>query len=461
MKNRNILAALSGAVLLLSGCGRTGYENFTIPPQGESTLSPVDTIYRESHYEGIAPTQEKTLRTVSSADGICVIDCKESYYDVTLDYTKGSYYDAGAAYAEAIRLARKDYSAYVEGYLYENIKAAFPNLNDDYSGIEKRVEAIYTTLDPNYRQEIDGFADQMDEGAEGFVEDGILSHEEVVLMQLVPDVLRGTACSALSASGEATATGERITCRLLEWQLGSENQMCSGHTVLHVRNGDKSYVSVSLLGFMTILTAVNDDGLLLGELDVGTSESVPYSLEGKTSYTYALRYALEQFSTAKDAAAYLTENAAHFPYCVNVLCTDAQDAFVAELAVNDEDGSPVIRGSSTALHDGLVWEDPAYLCAVNAFAAKGNSDKLVHNQDNIVRWNRYAHLFCGQRELTVDHFKELMTSEKTDNDLTRIRSDGLVHMLIADYSTHRMQAILTSTEGVTDEQVFVDLGSWE
>ena len=81
---------------------------------------------------------------------------------------------------------------------------------------------------------------------------------------------------------------------------------------------------------------------------------------------------------------------------------------------------------------------------------------------NIVRWNRYADLFCGQRDLTLDHFKELMTCEKIDDDgLTRIRGGGLVHMLIADYSTHRMQAILTGTEGVTDEQVFVDLGSWD
>ena len=454
--------ALVAAVLLLTGCGRRTYADFTAPQQGESTLQPVDFIYRESHYEGVAPTQEPTLRTVRSADGICVIDCKESYYDVTLDYTQGSYYAAGAAYAEAIRLAREDYAAYCEGYLYENIKAAFPNLNNDYTGIQKRVDAIYSTLDRKYQEEIDGFADKMNEGAEGFVEDGILSRDEVVLMQLVPDVLRGTSCSALSASGEATATGERITCRLLEWQLGSENQMCSGHTVLHVQNGDKSYVSVSMLGFMTILTAVNDDGLLLGELDVGSGENMPYTLDGKTSYTYALRYALEEFSTAKEAATYLTEHAKRYPYCVNVLCTDAQDAFVAELAVNEEDGTPVIREGDSPLNDGLVWEDPAYLCAVNSFAAKGNSDGLVHNVGNIVRWNRYADLFCGQRDLTLDRFKELMTCEKIDDDgLTRIRGGGLVHMLIADYSTHRMQAILTATEGVTDEQVFVDLGSWD
>ncbi|MCR4645356.1 MAG: hypothetical protein K5695_08105 [Oscillospiraceae bacterium] len=458
---KHYLALIAAAALLLTGCGRKTYADFTPPQQGESSLQPVDSIYRESHFEGIAPTQEPTLRTVRSADGICVIDCKESYYDVTLDYTQGSYYAAGAAYAEAIRLVREDYAAYCEGYLYENIKAAFPNLNNDYSGIQKRVETIYNTLDRKYQEEIDGFADKMDEGAEGFAEDGILSHDEVVLMQLVPDVLRGTSCSALTASGEATATGERITCRVLEWQLGSENQMCSGHSVLHVQNGDKSYVSVSMLGFLTILTAVNDDGLLLGELDVGSFHDVPYKLDGKTSYTYALRYALEEFSTAKEAADHLTKNAARYPYCVNVLCTDAQDAYIAELAVNEKDGEPVIRDGGSALNDGLVWDDPAYLCAVNSFAAKGNADGLVHNVDNIVRWNRYADLFCGQQDLTLDRFKELMTSEKTDNTLTRIRSAGLVHMLIADYSTHRMQAILTGTEGVTDEQVFVDLGSWD
>ena len=79
---------------------------------------------------------------------------------------------------------------------------------------------------------------------------------------------------------------------------------------------------------------------------------------------------------------------------------------------------------------------------------------------NTGRWNRYNELFCGQKDLTLDRFKELMTSESTDNNLERIRGDGMVHMVIADYSTNTLQAILTGHEGVVDTPEFVDLGSW-
>ena len=458
MKKRLLTAA--AAVLLLTGCGRQGYEGFVIPEQGKSTLRPVEDIFTERHYEGTAPTQEQVQRTVRTGVGLCELRKMETYYDVTLDYGKGSPYEAGAAYADAILEIYDGYAATVEGYLYENIKAAFSKLGGDYSAIRSRTEAIFSALREPYRQELLGFAERISGGTEEMAEDGILSKEEAMLLQLIPDVLRGTACSAISADGSATASGQRITCRLLEWQLGSENQLCAAQALVHMRNGAESFTSVTYLGFLTVLTAVNSSGLMIGELDVGSANEIRYSAENKRSYTYDLRYALEHYSSAREAAAFLCDNAAHYPYCVNVLCTDAQDAVIAELSVTPEDGSPVVRDSSTPLHDGLSWEDPAYLCAVNSFAAKGNADQLTYTSGNRVRWDRYGQLFCGQRGLTAGRFKELITAEKTDNSLERIRSGGLVHLVIADYATQRLQAVFTGTEGLADEPVFIDLGSW-
>ena len=461
MKKKALILAAALLAASVSGCGRTGYDDFSVPEQGESTLIPVADIYRDNSSDSLTPVKEKTNRTVRSSDGLCVIECMDSYYDVTLDYEKGSYYDVGAAYAEAIQLAYDNYSGLLEGYIFENIKAAFSDLNDDYTGIENRTEKFRSALNKDYADELRGFADTISGDSHGIREDGIISEEEAVLMQFIPDVLRGTACSAISADGSVTSTGERLTCRLLEWQLGSDNQLCSVHAVVHMKNGEKSFVSVSNLGFLTILTAVNDDGVMLGELDVGSGSMVEYSCEDKTSYTYGIRYALESFTTAREAAEYLTANAHRYPYCVNVLATDKDDAVIAELAVTPEDGTPLIRDSSTALFDGVRWDSPDYICAVNSFAAKGNTDMLTRSPSNIIRWNRYNELFCGERELSPERMRQLITSERTDNELIRIRSAGLSHMVIADYSTSSLQAIFTDTEGVDDEQAFIDLGSWK
>ncbi len=461
MKRRSICAA--AAMLLLTGCGspRTGYDDFTAPEQGASTLKPVSDIYAERHYEGVAPTVEETLETVTTGGGACVIARKNSYYDVTLDYGKGSHEAVGAAYAEAIKKIRPDYGSIVEPYLYENIRAAFPNLAGDYTAVQNRTEAIFGTLRAPYQQELRGFADTIAGDTEGFTEDGIFSAEEAILMQLIPDVLRGTACSGITASGSATASGERITCRMLEWQLGSENQICAAHALLHMKQGDESFTSVNLLGFLTILTAVNDDGVMLSILDVGSKYGVPYTTADKCSYTYDIRYALEQYAAAPEAASYLRSNAQHYPYCLNVLCTDAKDACVAELCVDPKEGVPLLRDENTPLREGLVWDDPAYLCVVNSFAARRNADQLTHNSGNLIRWNRYYDLFGGQRGLTLGGFKERMTSEQTDNEFVRIRSENVVHMVIADYDTHSLQAILTGTDGVADAPEFIDLGSWD
>ena len=461
---KKILSA-SAALLIaasVSGCGRrNGYEDLVIPEQGKSTLQPVEDIYMENDYTGVPPKKEKVLETISSSDGLCRIDRMESYFDVTLDYTSGDNYAVGAAYAEAVRKVFPGYDEMAEGYVFENIKSVFNDLNGDMTPVENRLKPFYENLDSSYKEELDGFADAIKGDTEGIKKDGILSREEAYLMQFVPDVLRGTACSVLSADGKATATGSRISCRILEWQLGSSNQLCQAHAVVHMLNGDKSFTSVTYLGYMSILTAVNDDGVMLGELDVGSKNMVKYSCEDKKSYTYDMRYALENFTTAEEAVGYLADNSKKYPYCVNVFATDENDSFVAELCVTEEDGETVIRDSSTELNKGLVWDDPLYICAVNSFAAKGNSDLINGYDFNIIRWNRYNELFCGQHDMTIDRFKELMTCEKTDNELARIRSGELVHMVIADYSDYSLQAVLTGTEGVTDTPEFIDLGSWK
>ena len=42
-----------------------------------------------------------------------------------------------------------------------------------------------------------------------------------------------------------------------------------------------------------------------------------------------------------------------------------------------------------------------------------------------------------------------------------MRGEGMVHMVIADYSTGRLQAILTGEDGVEPSPEFIDLGSWK
>ena len=452
------LFAAATAAALMTGCGST----FT-PPQSETPIKPVSSLYIENHYEGVAPTKQPTIETFSSADGLCVIEKKESYYDVTLDLEKGSHREVGRAYGETLLRACTEIADFLEPYLFENIRATFTELDGDYSGVKKRIDAMVASLDPDYREEIEGFAEGAGKGVTGFTEDGILSGDEAKLISLVPDVLRPTMCSAVSLDGSRTATGKRLNARLLDWDLGSDRQICRAHCLLHMKNADKSFTAVTQIGVLSPLTSINNDGLMVSEFDVGSASAAEYVYEGRTSYSFDMRYCLENFKTAREAGEYVVERSKYYTYCVNVLLTDPDEALCAELVCTDEekDGRSLLRGNDSKLNPGVEWDAKGVLCIVNCYAADGNYDGLTGFSSNIYRWKKYNNLFKGDERFTVGRFKELMTCEKQTDIIENFRNNGNVHMVIADYSDCTLQAVLAGEKENPDTPEFIDLGSWQ
>ena len=92
-----ITAALS--LCSLAGCGTPSYEGFVYPDKKPSTLAENKTEgwYIKRSPESVKPAAEKTLEIFTSDDGLCKIEKKKSYYDVTLDYEKGTPKKLGAA----------------------------------------------------------------------------------------------------------------------------------------------------------------------------------------------------------------------------------------------------------------------------------------------------------------------------------------------------------------------------
>ncbi len=445
--------------LSLTACGRVqSYDSYEIPKQEESKLKPVDTLYEEVSYEGAEAVVEKTIATFQSKDGLCTIEQKESYYDVTLDYENGTPAEVGVAYAETILSANPNYEAMMEPYLYENIKASFDTEGNIYNAIQARIDALVETLPEEYKEELDGFAKVLANGEQGFVENGKMSYEETQLMHMVPDVLRGTACSAMALWGDKSVTGKPVTVRILEWDLGSEYQMCQGHAVVHVKNGEKSFTAVTVLGLLNVLTAVNDDGVFVGELDVGTNVNIDF--EGRKSYTYDLRYALEHFDNADDFGAYMVNNSSSYTYSHNLILSDSNNCYWVEDCIIPELGEARICDDTTKLHDGLVWNNPDSFCVVNSFASAGNVDKLTGQEGNLVRFMKYDKWLGEQEKFSVTDVKEFLVSEKVDGNVVNVYSEDVFHLVLVDYATGTIQATFTGKDGVTDVPTFVNIGKY-
>ena len=449
------------AALLLSGCG-----NKTAVIVNENTvMKPVDSYLtkevREYKDEG---TVETPISTLSSEDGLCIIKVMPSYYDVTLDYEKGDRASVGKAYGTLIREQMPDYIDIMEPYVYENIRMAYDG-NYTEAAVEAREKILFNSYRPEYKEEIAAFAEGISGGTHGIKEDGILSYEEAVLAQMIPDALRPTCCSALSLWGSKTTTGDRITLRNLEWNLGSDNQMGKIHAVTHMKNGERSLTAISVLGLLDIISGINDDGVFAAILDVGSSQHEAYVCEGRKCYTMELRFALEEYSTARGLGEFMVSESGNYTWCHNLIITDKNDSFCAEdcvsQVVESGMGKSILRDCNTPILKGLSWDSPDSLCVVNSFASAGNQDGFSGSYSNIIRFAKYNEWVKAKDKFSPKDVKDLITQETVEQyAVQNVHGAGSAQLILVDYHTGTVQVAFAGEAGVTDKPDFIEVDTF-
>ena len=446
------------AAVLLSGCGNKA----AVEINSLEVMKPVDSYLtkevREYKDEG---TKETSVSTLSSEDGLCVIKVMPSYYDVTLDYEKGDRASVGKAYGTLIRERMPDYIDVMEPYIYENIRMAYGG-NYTEAAVETREKVLFESWRQEYREEISAFAEAISGGVHGIAEDGKLSYEEAVLAQMIPDALRPTCCSAFSLWGSKTSTGDRITLRNLEWNLGSDNQMGKIHAVTHMKNGDRSLTAISALGLLDIISGINDNGVFAAILDVGSVQDEAYVCEGKKCYTMDLRFALEECSTARDLGEFMVRESGNYTWCHNLIITDSNDSFCAEdcvsQVVESGYGKSVLRDCNTPILKGLSWDSRDSLCVVNSFASEGNQDGFSGSNSNIIRFAKYNEWVKAKDKFSPKDVKELITQETVDQYVVQnAHSAGSAQLILIDYHTGSVQVAFSGPDGVTDKPDFIEV----
>lgn len=458
------LGLLVAGMITISGCNPVESSH-----QGlEAPVAPVGsyTTDEKASYSDQGDTAE-VLTEYTTPDGLCTIKVTEAYFDVTLDEENGTPYEAGRAYGIAIKEIYPDFGPGLEPYLYENIREAFPNIEDDYSPVEVRMQALFDSIDPHYQEEVRGLADGLGITTHEIVPDGELSYEELMLSQIIPDCLRPTACSGLALWGEKTVTGDMMGVRCLEWDLGSDRSMCRIHTVLRIRNHEKSITSITFLGLFDVLSGVNEDGIFISIYDSGSDQEFTY--EGRTCYSFATRYCLEEYSTARECGEYLVENSSSFTWSHNVMIYDGKEVYCAEDAAgslqDNGKGYPYLRDNTTPIMKGLSWDSPDSLCVINSFLTEGNYDNTSGSRVNTVRFRKYNEFVKAKDKFALADLKDMMTQEIVETDLygmatvQNVHRDNLTQMVIIDYHQGSVQVAFTGMEGVVDKPVFYQVES--
>lgn len=382
------------------------------------------------------------------ATPVVAIEDKGGYYAVDVNLTQASRREVGHQLAESILAAVPGYEQILDQAVLNQV-SLMETVGLDFAMLSERAQTILANpaFHTPYKEEIAGmqevFSDQHDVPG-----DGILSANEVLVFQLLPDVVRAFSCSASAAYGSGTDSGNTIIGRNLEWIDSLIPEIGQIHAVTTYRNADSAVVNIGVLGQLTAVTMFNDSKLFGAILDSATTDLevqppviVPYpgDLSFTRSYSFDLRYALENFSAMQDVADYMT-NADHV-YAFNhlIFLADGQTAGVIENDVNLEPKTPgnrALRVEESRFNEEVPqdqqWPIRGAIATVNDFRLPGNdyADAL----SDTARWTSFQELYAPLADgetISIDDMKAITGYHPADTGLME-RGAIFVHETTAE-----------------------------
>lgn len=460
---RIIITALL-LVCSLSGCGTVTYDEYVIPEQEYSALEPADDHFNYNDYSKIAPLKETTDQIYSSEDGLCVIEKKQHYYDVSLDLESGDHYNAGKVYAETLLEADPDYEKKADQYINESMKASLLHLRKSQwvNTLQADIDEILKSLPKAYSDEIRGFAEKFGPDKDISPDDGVLSEYEALLLQLTPDLFIDCIGNAVSVGGNRTESHKQISAFISESYSRRGDLLSEDHCVLRFLNGEKSVISVSTLGIMNIKTAVNSNGVFVGLLSAFSAKEYDDSIS--SSCTFLLRQVLESCDTAEKTGRSFLDSADRINDSYSVFISDVNSAYTAEISCKENIRNTFLRDETSTLIDGIFNDCDDCMFAVNRLVADGMPDEISKNNNkiniNFIRWTKFNDFFSGNEMISLPRFKDILTCESNEFDNVRLRNKKMVNMVIADHGTRTIQAEFVDSSGVYNTPVFFDLGKF-
>jgi hypothetical protein len=334
------------------------------------------------------------------------------YFRVELDFSGGANHRQIAEnYSEGILKVVPDFEMLVDSYLEE----IFSN-EDIYNEMLRRTDDLKLQLPQQFKDEIEGMASNFSGGTESVRGDEKISVDEFYMYNLFPDILRATQCSFVSVFGAKTSDGNTISGRNLDWFGGSHMEISRFPAVIFMKNDSNKICSIGFLGFMGILSGFNDQKVFAAILDSATGTA--YTAQGRRSYAFDLRLALENEDTLTGVSDYMKDPAKLYTFNHIIALSDQKESKVLEnnfsgSGPNDERVKRELRGDDSPLNNGISWGISDAVGSVNSFLLKGNYDNHTDNKYNTKRWkNMKKQLRSKGETVTVDELKDVISYGK-------------------------------------------------
>ena len=314
---------------------------------------------------------------------------QNTYFLVTIDLTGLSHKDMGRMYGEKIRQAMPSYDTVMDAMMkdqFDMLKQA--GLSFDI--VKQRAIALLQQVQPEYRDEIEGMASVFS-AAKDETGDGIFSRNEFLIWQFYADVVRPTQCSASAAFADASASGNTIVGRNLDWYSLKDNSLAKIHAVTLIHNSNRSIACINFLGQLTPVSGFNEHHVFGAILDCETGAAYP-PIQGKRSYHFDLRYGLENDSTIESLAGFMKDKDYTFNHLI--FLADEHSAGVLEDNIGSKARS--LRTPLSKLRPGAEWGIPNTFATVNDNRLPGNFVENPEYPGNLKRWSSLKNQYSSQ-----------------------------------------------------------------
>lgn len=375
---------------------------------------------------------------------------KGSYFDVTIDYTLGlSSYELGAAYAKGILKMVPNYEFLIDSYINRNRN------RNEYKNFIYRSEDIRLQLNETNKDEIEGMASEISEGHKNVQNDGLLSKDELYVLNLFTDISLGVQCSFTSVFGKRSTTKSTISGRNLDWYGGDLNELAQIQAVIRYKYKNKRICTIGFLGYMGVLTGINDSKVMGAVLvsPIGTA----FDSKGKRSYAMDLRTALEKSNSIEEVAQFMKDPMKNFAGNHIIALSDPEKSIILEnnfsgVGANGERVTREVRTSDSRLNKGIDWDIDNAIGSVNSFLLYGNYDNHTPNKHNTRRWSSMREqLLKAGPSVTPEEMKNII-SYTHGSPGTFTESGDL-------YNRQTIQMILYQPENLSLEVFFRPKGS--
>lgn len=212
------------------------------------------------------------------------------------------------------------------------------------------------------RAEFQGLASVLNLVSESRFGDGLLSADELMLVQILPDLGVYGSGSGFGVFGSLSTSGQPLIVRTLNRESDESAGRIPDAITIYERVGH-TVVSVGIAGNLGITTGFNGSGLFVSILPALGVPAPPESVTSVESLALAVRRTLqtsEQIDTAVHSL-----SGGHYGVAHSLLIADREAVGVLEQPLA---GEGLLRTAMSVLHPSMAWGPRESIAAVGCFA---------------------------------------------------------------------------------------------